>query len=101
MNLLQPQALGTGRYQISGQEVTIPLKLAQGQRVGVRPERVGLNGQGQFGGTVELVTYMGAEQQVLVRVGSDTWTVLVPNQQVIARGDAVRLHVPDDAWIVV
>lgn len=103
MNLFQAEPLGLGRWRMSGQEVAIPLDLQQTQKLGVRPERIELspNGSGQLEGTVELVTYLGAEQQVLVKVGPDTWTVLVPNRQVIERGDRVRLHIPDDAWIVV
>ncbi|MCS7069413.1 MAG: ABC transporter ATP-binding protein [Meiothermus sp.] len=98
MNLFTPEKT-PGGYRISGHEVALPA--APAGQVGVRPERVELNPHGSFSGTVELVTYLGAEQQVLVRVGPDLWTVLVPNQVLLQRGDLVRLHVPEDAWILV
>lgn len=104
MNLVKAEPLGLGRWRMSGQEVAIPLDLnVQTQKLGVRPERIELspNGGGELKGTVELVTYLGAEQQVLVKVGPDTWTALVPNHQIIQRGDEVSLHIPADAWIVV
>lgn len=98
MNLFAPERVG-GNWRISGQELALPV--VPPGKIGVRPERIELNGSGQFPGTVELVTYLGAEQQVLVRVGPDLWTVFVPNQTLVARGDPVQLHVPDDAWILV
>ena len=99
MNLFQPEALGHNRWRISNHELTLPLQPSN--KIGIRPERIELDGVGQFKGTVELVTYLGAEQQVLVRVGPDLWTVFVPNQTLVQRGDHVQLRVPDDAWILV
>lgn len=100
MNLFKPEAAGNGRWKISGQEVNLSID-PKGGKVGVRPERIDLGKTGQLQGTVELVTYLGAEQQVLVRVGPDLWNAIIPNQQIVQRGDAVALHVPDDAWILV
>lgn len=98
MNLFTPEKI-PGGFRISGHEVALPVT-PNGQ-IGVRPERIELSPHGPFGGVVELVTYLGAEQQVLVRVGPDLWTVFVPNQVLLQRGDRVRLRVPDDAWILV
>lgn len=98
MNLFTPEKI-PGGFRISGYEVNLPV--APPRQVGVRPERIELNAHGPFSGVVELVTYLGAEQQVLVRVGPDLWTVFVPNQVLVQRGDRVRLSVPDDAWILV
>lgn len=98
MNLFTPEKLGN-HWRISGHELTLPIQPSN--KIGVRPERIELEANGQFKGTVELVTYLGAEQQVLVRVGPDLWTVFVPNQTLVQRGDPVGLRVPDDAWITV
>jgi putative spermidine/putrescine transport system ATP-binding protein len=96
MNLFTPGRDGSG-WRLGGLPFDLPFE-PTGQQLGVRPERVGLhlsNGPG----AVELVTYLGAEQQVLVRVGRDLWNARVSNQQQLQRGDRVSLEVADDAWI--
>jgi putative spermidine/putrescine transport system ATP-binding protein len=98
MNLLTPEKTAGG-WRVSGHEVSLPWPPRH--QIGVRPERIELNAHGAFAGVVELVTYLGAEQQLLVRVGPDLWTVLVPNQVVVQRGDSVRLHIPEEAWVSV
>jgi putative spermidine/putrescine transport system ATP-binding protein len=98
MNLFTPEKVGSN-WRISSHEISLPIQPSN--KIGIRPERIELDRAGQFKGTVELVTYLGAEQQVLVRVGPDLWTVFVPNQTLILRGDHVQLRVPEDAWILV
>jgi len=102
MNLVKPELVRAGNWKVSGQEISLPLDLdANVQKLGVRPERITLGANGQLKGVVELVTYLGAEQQVLIKVGGDTWMALAPNHQLIQRGDQVSLNIPDSAWIVV
>lgn len=96
MNLFTPQRDGAG-WWLGGLLFDLPFEPASRQ-VGVRPERVSL-GLANGPGEVELVTHLGAEQQVWVRVGSDLWTARVSNQQRLQRGDRVSLEVADDAWI--
>jgi putative spermidine/putrescine transport system ATP-binding protein len=100
MNLVVPEALSAGRFRVSGQELALPLNPNQ-HKLGVRPEQITVGNSGQLKGTVELVTYLGAEQQVLIKVGPDLWTALVPNKQVLERGQEVWLQIPDGAWILV
>lgn len=99
MNLFSPRPEGSG-WRLGGVYMSLPFHPGVRQ-VGVRPERVALRRSDEGLGLVELVTYLGAEQQVLVRVGSDLWTVLVSNQFQVGRGDRVALEVPEDAWILV
>jgi putative spermidine/putrescine transport system ATP-binding protein len=45
------------------------------------------------------VTYLGADQQVLVRVGPDLWEARIPNDQVFTRGQTIGLEIPAQAWL--
>ena len=71
-------------------------------RYGVRPEAIALEPNSQshgLRGAVELVTYLGADQQVILRVGQDTWIARVPNDLVFTRGQTVSLEIPNSAWL--
>jgi putative spermidine/putrescine transport system ATP-binding protein len=86
--------------RIAGQ----PLRLEgmRAGRYGVRPEAITLHADDDLEGlrgVVELVTYLGADQQVILRVGAETWSARVPNDQNWTRGQTVRLEIPGHAWL--
>jgi ABC-type Fe3+/spermidine/putrescine transport system ATPase subunit len=85
--------------RVAGQNVR--LEGLRAGRYGVRPEAITLHDDGLEGlrGTVELVTYLGADQQVILRVGPETWSARVPNDQTWTRGQTVRLEIPGHAWL--
>ena len=101
MNTVALEPLGNSSFRVSGQIVTLP-NLTAG-RYGVRPEAIALepNTEQSQGlrGTVELVTYLGADQQVILRVGQDTWIARVPNDLVFTRGQTVGLEIASNAWL--
>jgi putative spermidine/putrescine transport system ATP-binding protein len=101
MNFLPAEALGSGKFQVSGAVLDLPHLENRSGRLGVRPEVIELSdGSSQaLHGMVELVTYLGADQQVLVRIGSDLWEARIPNDQVFTRGQTVSLEVPAQAWL--
>jgi putative spermidine/putrescine transport system ATP-binding protein len=104
MNLMPAEALGNSSFHVSGQVVTIPNLENKSGRLGVRPEVIELkpleSGQtAPLQAVVELVTYLGADQQVILKVGSDTWVARVENDQVFARGQSVALEIPQNAWL--
>jgi ABC-type sugar transport system ATPase subunit len=104
MNLMPAEALGNSSFRISGQTVNIPNFENKTGRLGVRPEVIELKpleaGQTTpLQGVIELVTYLGADQQVILKVGGDTWVARVENDQVFARGQNVALEIPSSAWL--
>ena len=101
MNFLPAEALGSGKFRVSGAVLDLGHLENRSGRLGVRPEVIELSeGSGQaLHGVVELVTYLGADQQVLVRVGPDLWEARIPNDQVFARGQTVSLEVLAQAWL--
>jgi putative spermidine/putrescine transport system ATP-binding protein len=101
MNFLPAEALGSGKFRVSGSVLDVPQLENRTGRLGVRPEAIILSqGSSQaLNGVVELVTYLGADQQVLVRIGPDLWEARVPNDQVFARGQTISLEVPAQAWL--
>jgi putative spermidine/putrescine transport system ATP-binding protein len=104
MNLMPAEALGNSSFRISGQMVNIPNLENKTGRLGVRPEVIELKplepGQNApLQGVIELVTYLGADQQVILKVGSDTWVARVENDQVFARGQKVSLEIPKNVWL--
>jgi putative spermidine/putrescine transport system ATP-binding protein len=48
---------------------------------------------------IELVTYLGADQQVILKVNGDTWVARVENLQIFTRGQKVSLEIPQNAWL--
>ena len=77
----------------------------EGQRVtyGIRPEHLGLASSG-IAATVEVVEPMGAETEVLLRVGDRTFTVMVhgrasvgPGERVFLTPQAAHAHLFDSA----
>jgi putative spermidine/putrescine transport system ATP-binding protein len=104
MNLRAAIPHADGSFVVSGQTVRpVGLEPRPG-RLGVRPEVIRLvNPQASsdgLRGVVELVTYLGSDQQVLVRVGPDVWVARVPNDQVFTRGQQIMLEIPADAWML-
>ena len=104
MNLRPAEPHADGSFKVSGQTVRpVSLETRPG-RLGVRPEVIRLvNPQASsdgLRGVVELVTYLGSDQQVLVRVGPDLWVARVPNDQVFTRGQQIILEIPADAWML-
>jgi putative spermidine/putrescine transport system ATP-binding protein len=101
MNFLPAEALGSSKFRVSGAVLDLPHLENRTGRLGVRPEVIELSeGSSQaLHGVVELVTYLGADQQVLVRVGSNLWEARIPNDQVFTRGQTVSLEVPAQAWL--
>ncbi len=101
MNFLAAEALGSGKFRVSGTVLDLPHLENRTGRLGVRPEVIELSdGSSQaLQGVVELVTYLGADQQVLMRVGPDLWEARIPNDQVFTRGQTVSLEVPTQAWL--
>lgn len=101
MNTVTLEPLGNGSFKVSGQTVT--WANLEGGRYGVRPEAITLEPnskrQGGLRGVVELVTYLGADQQVILRVGQDTWIARVPNDLVFTRGQTVGLEIASGAWL--
>jgi putative spermidine/putrescine transport system ATP-binding protein len=84
--------------------VNIPNLENKTGRLGVRPEVIELKplepGQNApLQGVIELVTYLGADQQVILKVGSDTWVARVENDQVFARGQKVSLEILSHTWL--
>jgi iron(III) transport system ATP-binding protein len=78
-------ALGDGRFRIA------------------RREEIEIGGEGQLRGTVEAVEFRGSVTGYRVRtdvgiVFVDVWTV--QHGRTYARGEEVRLHVPEDARVV-
>ncbi len=106
MNFREAEPSADGSFRISDATVKLPQLEQRPGRLGVRPEAISLEpvGEGRtpgspLRGTVELVTYLGADQQVLVRVGPDLWVARVPNDQVFSRGQTVSLTIPENAWL--
>jgi ABC-type Fe3+/spermidine/putrescine transport system ATPase subunit len=101
MNFLPAEALGSGKFRVSGAILDLPHLENRNGRLGVRPEVIELSDGSSraLHGVVELVTYLGADQQVLMRVGPDLWEARIPNDQVFARGQTVSLEVPVQAWL--
>jgi putative spermidine/putrescine transport system ATP-binding protein len=104
MNLMPAEALGNSSFRVSGQIVSVPNLENKSGRLGVRPEVIDLKplepGQNaSIQAVIELVTYLGADQQVILKVGSDTWVARVENDQVFARGQKVSLEIPSNAWL--
>ncbi len=99
MNTVTLEPVGNSSFKVSGQTVTLP-NLEVG-RYGVRPEAITLEPNPSQGlrGVVELVTYLGADQQVILRVGGDTWIARVPNDLVFTRGQTVGLEIAAGAWL--
>lgn len=100
MNAMTLEPLGGGNFKVSGQTVSLP-NLQTG-RYGVRPEAITLEPNPAahgLRGVVELVTYLGADQQVILRVGQDTWIARVPNDLVFTRGQTVGLEIASGAWL--
>ena len=101
MNAVTLEPLGSGNFRVSGQTVSLP-NLNAG-RYGVRPEaialRINLGQSHALQGVVELVTYLGADQQVILHVGNDTWIARVPNDLVFIRGQTVGLEIAEAAWL--
>jgi putative spermidine/putrescine transport system ATP-binding protein len=106
MNFRDAEPHADGSFRISDAMVKIPHLEARPGRLGVRPEAIVLEPAGEgrtqgspLRGMVELVTYLGADQQVLVRVGPDMWVARVPNDQIFSRGQTVSLVIPENAWL--
>ncbi len=100
MNLLEVQSLGNGQFKLLDQSISIASIPSSTTKLGVRPENVTLSEhKTQFSGTVELVTYLGATQQVLINVSNQFWIARVPNTQIFTRGQVVGLEVASDAWL--
>ena len=100
MNLLEVQSLGHGQFKLLDQTLHVEHIPSSTSKLGVRPENVTLSeDKTQFSGTVELVTYLGATQQVLVNVANQLWIARVPNTQIFTRGQIVGLEVNTDAWL--
>ena len=101
MNAHAAEPAGQGSFRVSGQVVHAPHLEQRPGRLGVRPERITITSNLGSGlpGTVELVTYLGADQQVLVKVGSDLWVVRSSNTAVFTRGQPVGLEIAPDAWM--
>ncbi len=106
MNFRDAQPQSDGSFKISDAILRIPHLEPKPGRLGVRPEAIALEpadeGRTQgspLQGTVELVTYLGADQQVLIRIGPDVWVARVPNDQIFSRGQTVSLVIPENAWL--
>jgi putative spermidine/putrescine transport system ATP-binding protein len=109
MNVAQLESIGGDQYRIAGQTVKIVGLLEnRSGRLGVRPEAINLHHSSQLEmslegagleGTVELVTYLGADQQVILKLGADTWIARVENDQTFTRGERVQLEIPANAWL--
>jgi putative spermidine/putrescine transport system ATP-binding protein len=104
MNLMPAVALGGGNFRVSGQIINIPKLENQNGRLGVRPEVINLkpleSGQNaELPAVIELVTYLGADQQVILKVNGDTWVARVENLQIFTRGQKVSLEIPQNAWL--
>ncbi|HVJ11623.1 MAG TPA: TOBE domain-containing protein, partial [Burkholderiales bacterium] len=67
-------------------------KASEGQKVhyGIRPEHLSLQPQG-IAAEVEVVEPMGAETEVLVRVGERTFTVMIHGRASVGPGERVFL----------
>ncbi len=100
MNLLEVENVGNQQFKLLEQTLHLPSIASSTTKLGVRPENVRLlEHQAQFSGTVELVTYLGATQQVLVNVSNQLWIARVPNTQIFTRGQTVGLEVAPEAWL--
>ena len=100
MNLLEVQSLGHGQFKLLDQTLHLEHIPSSTSKLGVRPENVSLSEhKTQLSGTVELVTYLGATQQVLVNVSNQLWIARVPNTQIFTRGQTVGLKVSTEAWL--
>jgi putative spermidine/putrescine transport system ATP-binding protein len=103
MNVAQLESIGDDQYRIAGQTVKIGGLGNRSGKLGVRPEAIKLSHSSLEGagleGTVELVTYLGADQQVILKLGADTWIARVENDQTFTRGERVHLEIPASAWL--
>jgi putative spermidine/putrescine transport system ATP-binding protein len=103
MNILELAPIASGRFAVLGQPLELSLP-ATAQKVGVRPENIRLESApphgSSYSGEVELVTYLGATQQVLVRVAGQLLLTRASSGQVFTRGQTVYLVVAADAWLV-
>lgn len=61
--------------------------------LGVRPEDVHPQPEGEFEGRVALVEPLGVETVVHITVGGQTLTSMVPGMSPLRRGEAVRFHI--------
>jgi multiple sugar transport system ATP-binding protein len=80
-------------------------KASEGQKViyGIRPEHLSLN-EGAIAGEIEVVEPMGAETEILVKIGGQTFTVMThgrasvgPGKQVSLAPQAAHAHLFDAA----
>ncbi len=100
MNLLEVKNVEKQQFRLLEQTLNLPNIPNSTSKLGVRPENVQLlESPAQFVGTVELVTYLGATQQVLVNVAGQLWIARVPNTQIFTRGQTVGLEVAPEAWL--
>jgi len=69
-----------------------PVKAAEGQAVkyGIRPEHLALHPQG-IAGEIEVVEPMGAETEILVKVGGQTFNVMTHGRATLGPGERVFL----------
>ena len=66
-------------------------------RMGIRPEHLSLNADGEFGGTATMVEHLGEQSLAYVDIdGGETLTVKLDGETAVAPGDAVRLSPRDD-----
>ncbi len=100
MNTLEIASLGDEQFKYQNTSLKLPNIAPSCTRVGVRPENIRLTTDTTaLNGTIELVTYLGATQQILVQIGSQMWIARVPNNQLLTRGQRVGLEIAPEAWL--
>jgi multiple sugar transport system ATP-binding protein len=81
-----------GAVQGLGARWPCATKAQAGQRVryGIRPEHLSLSSAG-IAGEIEVVEPMGAETEILVKVGGQTFTVMTHGRATVGPGERVFL----------
>ncbi len=84
-----------GAVTISDSPLSVPAQnnLPSSLTLGVRPEDVQPQAEGEFEGRVALVEPLGVETVVHIIVGGQTLTSMVPGMSPLRRGDEVRFHI--------
>jgi multiple sugar transport system ATP-binding protein len=91
MNLVEG-IFSNGSVEALGARWPTNVKASEGHKVhyGIRPEHLSLQAQG-IAAQIEVVEPMGAETEVLLRVGERTFTVMVHGRASVGPGDRVFL----------
>lgn len=98
INLFEAERRDSAVY-IKGSEITVAaprIRVPDRLLLGIRPEDVKLDPQGEFAGQVVLREPLGVETVLYIRSGEQTLLSLVPGMSAVKIGDTVRFNIAPD-----